>query len=79
MAAGFGSESGGLVFNESNLTCSPAFYLANSTCLPICQEWKQYPDKESAAVVGCIVMASVVAILGGVAMIVGSFIRYKAM
>lgn len=62
-----------------NVTCSPDFYLENSTCFPICQQWKQFSDSVSALVQILITAASLLGILGGGAVIVGSAIRYKSM
>ena len=67
------------IYQAPNVTCSPDFYLENSTCFPICQQWKQYSDTKSALVRGFIIAASLSGILGGVTVIVGSVIRYKTM
>ena len=77
--AGSDLPSNGPPLNRSNVTCSPDFFLENSTCFPICQEWKQFSDAETALVTGSILVASVFGILGGIAVIVGSVIRYKSM
>ena len=79
VVSGSGSQTDEFSFNESNVTCSPNFYLYNQTCLPICEEWKRFSDTESALVSGSAATASVVGILGGVAVIVGSIMRYKTM
>ena len=68
-----------VLFQASNVTCSPDFYLENSTCLPICQSWKQFSSAVSALGRGFIVAASLIGILSGIAVIVGSVIRYKIM
>lgn len=73
------SDSGEVLFNQSSVTCSRDFYLENSTCLPICQEWKQNSDAVTASVIGCIMFAGVVGILGCIVVFVGSFIRYNTM
>ena len=62
-----------------NVTCSPDFYLENSTCFPICQEWTRFSYAEVALVRGSAGAASVLGIMGGIAVIVGSIIRYKSM
>lgn len=76
---GSGLSSDSLSMNESNVTCSPDFYLDNSTCFPICQEWKIFSDAEAALAVNTAAIASVIGILGSIAVIVGSIIRYKSM
>ena len=68
-----------LAINESNVTCSPDFYVENSTCFPICQEWSAYSDDSTVLVRVFAAIAAVVGILGGSAVIVGSIIRYKSM
>ena len=65
--------------NESNVSCSPDFYLENSTCFPVCEEWRQYSDGETALTKAFVSLALVIALLGCVAVIVASFIRYKSM
>ena len=65
--------------NDLNVTCSPDFFLENSTCFPICQEWNQFPDDQANFVVAGVGIASLLAIVGGMAVIVGSVIRYKRM
>ena len=76
---GSGLPSDGVSTNSSNVTCSPDFYLENSTCFPICQQWRQFSKSETALVRGSAASSSVVGILGGIAVIVGSVIRYKSM
>ena len=71
--------SDGVSPNNLTVTCSPDFYLENSTCFPICQEWTQFSYAETGLVRGSAAAASVVAIMGGIAVIVGSIIRYKTM
>ena len=61
------------------MTCSPDFYLENSICFPICQEWTRFSYAEAALVRGSASTASVLGIMGGIAVIVGSIIRYKSM
>ena len=74
------TESGsGSVMDDLNVTCSPDFFLENSTCFPLCQEWKQFSDGRDTIFFGIIATTSVLAVLGGIAMIVGSVIRYKSM
>ena len=76
----FGSgESEGASANETNITCSPTFYLENSTCLPECEEWLQISFSLHSLVTGTAYASSLLAVLGGVAVIVGSIIRYKSM
>ena len=65
--------------NESNVTCSPDFYEENSTCYPICQEWKRLTKDKNVLVRLAAAISSVVGILGGIAVIVGSIIRHKSM
>ena len=62
-----------------NVTCSPDFYLEDSTCFPICQEWSRFSYTEVALIRGSAAAASVVGIVGGIAVIVGSIIRRKSM
>ena len=65
--------------NEPNITCSSNFYLENSTCFPICQEWSRFSDTGAKLVIVSAGLASVLGLLGGIAVIVGSIIRYKSM
>ena len=76
---GSGLPSDGVSPNNLNVTCSPDFYPKNSTCFPICEEWTQFSYAETALVRGSAATASVVGIMGGIAVIVGSIIRYKSM
>ena len=75
------SESGTneLHLDRPNITCSQNFYLKNSTCVPICQEWKQYSDVEYALVIYSIAISGIVSLLGCIAVVIGSIIRYKSM
>ena len=75
------SESGTdeLLLDGPNITCSDDFYLKNSTCLPICQEWKQYSDMESSLLIGSVAISAVLSLLGCIAVIAGSIVRYKTM
>ena len=77
-ALGSGLPNGALLINESNVTCSPSFYEENSTCFPICQTWS---TDETTGLIKLVAagIASVLGILGGSAVIVGSVIRYKSM
>ena len=76
--SGFGSGMDRLL-NESNVTCSIDFYLEGSTCFPLCEQWKQFSDVGTALTIGPIAVVSVMTILGGVAVILGSFVRYDKM
>ena len=77
---GSGFPSDGLSPSTNNhVNCSPDFYLENSTCFPICQEWTQFSYAEAALVRGSAATASVVGIMGGIAVIIGSIIRFKSM
>ena len=69
----------GLLLNESNKTCSMDFYLENSTCLPLCEEWKQFSDDATDLFIALTTIGSVMGILGGVAFIVASIVRRKSM
>ena len=75
------SESGTneLLLDGPNITCSEQFYLKNSTCIPICQEWNQHSEAESAMMSSFIAISGVFSILGCIAVIIGSIIRYKNM
>ena len=41
---GSGTGSDGSFLDEPNMSGSPDFYLENSTCFPLCKEWRQYFD-----------------------------------
>ena len=73
------SNTENTAFPTSNVTCSPDFYLENATCFPVCETWKQYSDDISALVAGWILLASLLGILSGIAVIAGSIVRYKTM
>ena len=77
----FGSGSGmdGLLLNESNMTCSIDFYVENSTCLPLCEEWTQFSDAGTNVIIALVTIGSVMGILGGVAFIVVSIVRHEHM
>ena len=77
-ALGSGLPNGALPTNESIVTCSPNFYEENSTCFPICQTWSTDGTTGLVKLVTAAI-ASVLGILGGSAVIVGSVIRYKSM
>ena len=77
---GSGSQSDGLLISSNpNVTCSADFYLENSTCFPICQEWTRFSQTEHTLLVGSAAGASVLGIIGGLGVIVGSIVRYKSM
>ena len=78
-ALGSGLPNDELSIDEPSVTCSPDFYEENSTCYPICQEWKTFSDGKTALIRVSATMATVVGILGGTAVILGSIIRYKSM
>ena len=65
--------------SDSNVTCSAQFYLENSTCFPLCEEWMQFSSTNTALVSSIATTVSVLAILGGAAVIVGSIVRYQSM
>ena len=69
----------GLLLNESNKTCSVDFYLENSTCLPLCEDWKQFSDDATDLIIAFTAIGSVMGILGGIAFIMASFVRHKSM
>ena len=69
----------GMPLNESNVTCSSDFHLENFMCFPICEQWRQFSDAETALTVGSVTTAALIGILGSVAVIVASIIRYKNM
>ena len=79
VVSGSGSIGDRLQLNGSNLTCSPTFYLENSTCFPLCEEWMQFSEANTYLVSGTAATVSVLALLGGFAVIAGSIIRYKSM
>ena len=79
IVSGFGSGMDGLLQNESNVTCSVGFYLEGSTCFPLCEDWKQFSDVATALTIGSITAASVMGFLGGIAVILGSLVRYDTM
>ena len=61
------------------MTCSIDFYLEESTCFPLCEQWKEFSDVATALTIGSIAAASVIVILGGIAVISASFVRYDKM
>ena len=79
MIIGFESGTTELLLDGPNITCIENFYLKNSTCVPICQEWKQYSGVEYALVIYSIAISGVVSLLGCIAVVIGSIIRYKNM
>ena len=69
----------GLLLNEQNRTCSMDFYLENSTCLPLCEEWKQFSHDVTDLIIGLTTIGSVMGILGSVVFIMASIVRHKHM
>ena len=76
---GSGSGMDGLLLNESNNPCSIDFYLENSTCLTLCEEWKQFSDDATDLIIAFTTIGSVIGILGSIAFIVAYFVRHKSM
>ena len=76
---GFESGTNELLLDGPNITCSENYYLKNFTCVPICQEWKQLSDVEYAMLIYSILISGIVSLLGCIAVVVGSIIRYKDM
>ena len=79
MIIGFESGTNELLLDGPNITCTENFYLKNSTCVPICQEWKRYSDAEYVMTIYSLTISGVVSLLGCIAVVIGSIIRYKNM
>ena len=62
-----------------NLTCSDMFYLENSTCLPECHTWEDSPPNAAVVLKIALGVALVLGIIGGGAVLIGSFLQHKTM
>ena len=68
-----------LVSNETNVTCNPGFYVEDSTCFPMCQEWMLFSGARTLMTRIIIGASSLLATVTCVAVIVGYIIRYRTM
>ena len=75
------SDSNNRIGSNCSVECRDGFYI-NTTlcaCLPRCDTWEQYPHSTTVASDVFVVLAAIVGLIAGIAVLVISCIRWKRM